>query len=106
MKFDNPFTSIINNFRRNKPPLPAVEKAGTPEKSHMRWAKGRALELLDRGDLLGAINSFVNDMSKPGVGVPNPHQHNQLVGAMAKQLLETSNLDAQKVREFIENFSD
>lgn len=31
---------------------------------HLNWAKARALEYLDRGDLANALTSFCSDMNK------------------------------------------
>lgn len=67
---------------------------------HLDWAKRRALEYCDAGDIPGALASFLSDMNKheqlsihPGLIV--------LVGLMRMGALG----DAQSVRKFIEGFN-
>ena len=67
---------------------------------HVEWAKGRALEYLDTGDLQNAFASMASDMGK------HPE-----TSAIAKSPLMTIGMqsvmsgDAGAVRRFIEGFN-
>ena len=64
---------------------------------HLAWAKQRALEYLDAGDLENAVTSMGSDLDKhPELGC-NPYL--LLTGAMDAQ-----NGDRAKVRRWVEGF--
>lgn len=67
---------------------------------HLQWAKDRALEILEKGDITGAWTSFVSDMGK----------HNDLKDHMAinlgMQLLFSGNLSAKdQMKDWINGFN-
>lgn len=63
---------------------------------HLQWAKDRALEYLDRGELVDAVASFGSDLNK----------HDELRGHASVELLAmhalSGLLDARSARELIE----
>ena len=65
---------------------------------HLAWAKKRALEYLDAGDLTNALSSMGSDLSK----------HDELRGIGAKMadlgLIAFINRDAVAMRRWIEGF--
>ncbi len=65
---------------------------------HMAWAKERALEYLDTGDIQNAVTSMLSDLGK--------HPETQNVGrAMAPVGIFTiTQRDPQEARRFIEGF--
>lgn len=74
----------------------------TPTRSrdeHLAWAKTRALEYLDRGDLEQAFTSMASDLSK--------HPELQRVGEHMSSvgLLYLMNRDARQLRRWIEGFN-
>ena len=91
-------------FFKDKPPAQPTQENQTGQESHSAWAKKRALAYLERGDLQNAIASIISDLSKPGVGRPNPHERSPLPGMLGANLLADPELDEKKVREFIEGF--
>ena len=71
----------------------------TTEKEHLAWAKERALELLNQGDLQQAFLSMMSDLRKH----PKTEDHPML--KLGPQLLEGHHLDtAIAMRKFIEGF--
>lgn len=67
---------------------------------HVDWAKARAYEYIDRGELADAIASFASDMAKHPDNSP-------LVGMMVATvgLGHVMNGDAHALRHFIEGFA-
>lgn len=68
-----------------------------------RLAKQRAIELLEGGDLIGAIDSMVSDLSKDST---RPEMQKSMIAGMGMALRNDPGLDEQKVREFIEGFAE
>ncbi len=66
---------------------------------HLQWCKDRALEYLDRGDLVNAIASMLSDLSK--------HDETRGIGKKLGQLgmLYVMNHDSAGARRFIEGFN-
>jgi hypothetical protein len=65
---------------------------------HLAWAKARALEYLDQGDVRRAVTSIMSDLTKhpglaPGVA---------LMGPLAMQTMIAD--DVREARRFIEGF--
>ena len=67
---------------------------------HLAWAKTRALEYVDNGDLTSALASMMSDLQKH----PELEGHTGIqLGAM---LMVNGHLnDTRKVRDFIEGFN-
>lgn len=64
---------------------------------HLAWAKKRALEYLDAGDLLNAVASIGSDLDKhPELGC---NAHLLMLGAMRAQ-----DGDTRGVRDWVEGF--
>jgi uncharacterized membrane-anchored protein len=64
---------------------------------HLAWAKERAREYLDAGDLLNAVTSMGSDLDKhPELGC---NAYLLMAGA-----LDAQNGDSRKVRDWIEGF--
>lgn len=69
---------------------------------HMAWAKTRALELVDQGDLVGAFASFTSDLGK------HPECENALRLQMelgAAQLVAGHLATTPDMRHWIEGFA-
>jgi hypothetical protein len=65
---------------------------------HLAWCKQRALEYVDRGELLNAVTSMLNDLGKhPETALTPPFL--TLAGAMSAR-----NGDVWGVRHWIEGF--
>jgi len=65
---------------------------------HLAWAKGRALEYLDAGDVVNALASMASDLTKhPETAYGNTH-------LMAVGMLYARNRDLDGVRRWIEGF--
>jgi hypothetical protein len=65
---------------------------------HLAWAKQRALEFVDRGELLDAIASILSDLYK--------HPETERSVAMGAMVAITVNRrDADAVRRFIDGFN-
>jgi|SRR3989344_3967416 len=79
-----------------------------PQESHLKWAKDRARRYIELGKLHEAIDSFVSDLRKEDVDVrgPNPFKNNSLPESLALELKKDPNLDADKVRAYIDGFPD
>lgn len=70
--------------------------------THLAWAKERALEYVDAGDLTQAFTSFVSDLSK------NPMTQNALAVAtqLGMPLLMSGHLSTpEEMRKWIEGFN-
>ena len=69
---------------------------------HMRLAKERALEYLERGDANAAVTSMLSDLDKheetKGLG--------QKMGEFGLFLLMQQPPDLRRIREFIEGFAE
>lgn len=65
---------------------------------HIAWAKGRALEYVDAGDLTNAISSLISDLQKH----PATLHHKVAARAMDGYVLALSGADA--VRQWVERF--
>ncbi len=67
---------------------------------HVRWCKGRALQLLDAGDREQAVASMISDLGK--------HPDTEAVGAAMAPLglYELMRGDDQSVRRWIEGFAE
>lgn len=74
---------------------------GRSRAEHLQWAKDRALEYVDRGQLMGAFSSFAADIAK----------HPEIQNDVTDTLLTTVGLSlvlngsAAQLREFIEGFN-
>jgi hypothetical protein len=66
---------------------------------HLAWAKTRALEYLDRGDLANAFTSMASDLSK--------HEDFRKISAAMGPvgMLYVMNHDARNLRYWIEGFN-
>ena len=66
---------------------------------HLQWCKNRALEYLNRGDLVNAIASMLSDLSR--------HDETRDIGEKLRQLgmLYVINNDSAGARRFIEGFN-
>jgi uncharacterized protein YejL (UPF0352 family) len=64
---------------------------------HLAWAKQRALEYLDRGDVTNAITSMVSDLEK------HPALKSNLV-LVAIGMLSAMHNDSMAARRWIEGF--
>lgn len=67
---------------------------------HLQWAKDRAYEYCDKGDMTQALASFNSDMKK----------HDQLKNHIALEMMNMQVMgglikDAQQLRGFIEGFN-
>lgn len=79
-----------------------------PKESHLEWAKGRARSYIEIGKLHEAINSFVSDLRKEDVAVrgPNPLKNSSRPESLGLELEMDPNLDADKVKAYIDSFTD
>jgi hypothetical protein len=69
---------------------------------HLQWAKGRAMEYLERGELQNAFASFVSDMGKH----PETASHMALQSPMAGLGVDAlMRGDAVELRKYIEGFN-
>ena len=67
---------------------------------HLQWAKNRAIEILDSGDIPGAYASMASDL----LNHPETRDHSAVVLGM--QLLVTGHLSTEdQMRTFIEGFN-
>lgn len=69
-------------------------------KEHLDWAKARALEYCDQGDVHSALTSMISDLGK--------HEETQGHPAipLGMDMLLAGHLDSpRKMREFIEGFN-
>lgn len=68
---------------------------------HLDWAKKRALEYVDRGDLQSAIASMLSDLRK------HPETENHIGGTLGAGLLMVPGWihNSGEVRKFIEGFN-
>ena len=66
---------------------------------HLAWAKERALEYLDAGNLIGAFTSMSSDLSK--------HSELNAIGfkLFSLGMLYVKQGDAQQLRKWIEGFN-
>ena len=69
-------------------------------KEHMQWAKDRALEYVDAGDLTGGFTSLASDLCKH----TETQKHPGIQLGMG-QLLAGSLSTQQEMRRFIEGFN-
>ena len=65
---------------------------------HLDWCKQRALDYLDRGDLLNAVTSMLSDLDKH----PDTRSNNPTLYMLG--MIYIRDRDAQGVRRFIEGF--
>jgi hypothetical protein len=67
---------------------------------HMAWAKQRALEYLDRKELVSAIASMLSDLGK------HPETERSVpMGVMLAIMIMVNTRDPAAVRRFIEGFN-
>lgn len=66
---------------------------------HLAWAKRRALQYIDAGDLISAFASMESDLSK--------HDELRKIGAMMAAFgqLHVMNEDAYQLRHWVEGFN-
>lgn len=65
---------------------------------HLAWAKQRAIEILDRGEMANAIASMISDLGK--------HPELEMARALAPLLMFTCDpMRPDSVRKFIEGFN-
>ena len=67
---------------------------------HLKWAKERALEYLDRGDLKNAVTSILSDLDQH----PETRMVSQNMGFYGIFLL-TNKQGPREIRRFIEGFN-
>lgn len=71
-----------------------------PYKEHLAWCKERALDYVNRGDVLNAWNSFLSDMNKHS----GTRGHQFLM--VGSQMMLSGHLnDPTAMRKFIEDFN-
>jgi hypothetical protein len=69
-------------------------------KEHLEWAKNRALELVDNGDLTGSYASMASDLNK------HPETEGHVAIELGMMLMMSGHLDSPvKMREFIQGFN-
>lgn len=69
----------------------------TSRQEHLEWCKARALQYLDSGDHVNAVNSMISDLGK--------HEETRTSAVTGAMLLhEISMPDKDSVRRFIEGF--
>lgn len=66
---------------------------------HVAWAKNRALEYVDRGDLQSAVASMITDMQK------GPEPHSPIALQLGVLELTMPGCGADRIRHWIEGFS-
>lgn len=71
------------------------------EFNHTQWAKKRALEYLDRGDLKSAIHLMLSDLREDQ---RRDEIQKSMIGGAGYELLTDPNLNEKMVRDFIEGF--
>lgn len=69
-------------------------------KEHIEWAKKRALELCDKGDLVNALASFVSDMARNPETVDHPCMKLGIALSIAGKLSTQ-----EEIRNFIEGIN-
>jgi len=74
--------------------IPYQPNLTTERGRHLHWCKERAFEYLDRGDIPGAVASFVSDMGKNDETANHP--------AMEMLFFHSRESD---IRRFIEGFN-
>lgn len=79
------------------------QEGGFNSQDHTRWAKQRALELLEQGNLKKAIDSMVSDLAKDPTRPPDQVSMLTMMGMITR---DDPALDEQKVKEFIEGFTE
>lgn len=72
----------------------------TTRKEHLDWAKNRAYEYLDRGDIDGAYGSFTSDLNKHG----ETRDHAAIEMGLLLKLSGNLNT-ATEMKKFIEGFN-
>lgn len=109
---NNPFSSYFENHPHD-PDGPSVEDIRYVHKSlgapipgemtraeHLTWAKERALEYVDAGDLSTALTSIASDLNK------HPETKNHPGVMLGMQLMVSGHLDTPKqMRDHIEGFN-
>lgn len=69
------------------------------EREHLEWMKGRALDLLNQGDLRQAFMSVISDLAK------HDGTRNHPMIKLGTQLFDAGHLDTSiAMRKFIEGF--
>lgn len=69
-------------------------------KEHLEWAKKRATELANKGDLIGAIASMSSDLNK------HEETRSHVAIEMMMQLRIAGNLETpQQIKKFINDFN-
>jgi len=76
---------------------------GGMEENHTAWAKKRALEYVDRGQLKEAIDSMVSDLNKDA---SQPKEQIMMAVMMGLSLRNRPDLTEKEVRDFIEGFTE
>jgi hypothetical protein len=88
-KRDEPFSRVVV--------LEDTPFGEVPRAEHMKWAKDRAYEYLDKGDRPGALASFVSDLEK--------HSKTDMMAVMVGMYALQVNEDIETTRRFIEGFN-
>jgi len=94
---------LVKDLAEEKPTpfknLVSREENLVSREEHLEWAKKRANEYIDKGELMNAINSFYSDMSKK----PETKDHKFL--KIGRKIILSGGLKSQKeVKEFIDGF--
>jgi len=90
------------NLILNKKTMKSPEQKFNPQE-HTRSAKKRALELLEQGDLMQAIDSMVSDLGKDPT---RPTEQVRMLTMMGMVTRNDPALDEEKARDFIEGFAE
>ena len=68
---------------------------------HMQWAKDRALEYADRGDVGSAMSSLMQDLALH----PDTASSTEIIPALMMPLAMNGHLEHGELRKFIEGFN-
>lgn len=69
-------------------------------KKYLDWAKGRAMQILDEGDVIGAYTSFASDLKK------NEELKDHMAIQMGLELQMIGSLSkVEEMRKFINDFN-
>jgi hypothetical protein len=73
---------------------------GISRAMHLEWCKARALEYVDRGDLVNALSSMGSDLTK------HPETANHIGTALGLRMIAAGLLGtAEEMRKFINGFN-
>lgn len=70
---------------------------------HLAWCKQRALEYIDRGDLINGVTSMISDMNKHDETRISPTGALGMLGILALQ--QATQGDSEGVKRFVKGFN-